>query len=108
MKPIDRIQPLRARLRTLALASALGAAAFFGSGPQARADLIGHWFSGAENLSETSGFTAPGTHDGVAVGNVGSLSYSTDLPPGFTEPSLRSLSLTNNVAVQVSNSATTD
>jgi hypothetical protein len=108
MKPIDIIQHLRAHLRTLALASAIGAAALFTTATPARADLVGHWLSGAENLSDTSGFTAAGTHDGVAVGNVGSLSYSTDLPPGFTNPSLRSLSLTNNVAVQVANSATTD
>lgn len=108
MKPIDKIQHLRAHLRTLALASAIGAAALFTTATPARADLVGHWLSGAENLSDTSGFTTAGTHNGVAVGNVGSLSYSTDLPPGFTNPSLRSLSLTNNVAVQIANSATTD
>ena len=108
MKPIDKIQHLRAHLRPLALALAMGAAALFGTATPARADLVGHWLSGAESLSDTSGFTAAGTHDGVAVGNAGSLSYSTDLPPGFTNPSLRSLSLTDNVAVQVANSATTD
>ncbi len=108
MKPIDKLQHLGAHLRTLALASAIGAAALFTTVTSARADLVGHWLSGAENLSDTSGFTAAGTHNGVAVGNVGSLSYSTDLPPGFTNPSSRSLSLTNNVAVQIANSATTD
>ncbi len=107
MKPIDKIQHLRAHLRTLALASAIGAAALFASATPARADLVGHWLSGEENLEDASG-NLPGTHDGVAVGNVGSLSYSTDLPPGFTNPALRSLSLTNNVAVQVANSATGD
>ena len=49
---------------------AIGAAALFPTATPARADLVGHWFSGAENLNDTSGFTAAGTHDGVAVGNV--------------------------------------
>ena len=108
MKPIDKIQHLRAHLRTLALASAIGAAALFGTATPARADLVGHWLSGAENLEDTSGFTVAGTHDGVAVGdNAGLLAYSTDLPPGFTTG--KSLDLTaGNVAVQVANSATTD
>jgi hypothetical protein len=108
MKPIEKIQHLRAHLRTLALASAIGAAALFATATPARADLVGHWLSGAENLEDTSGFTAAGTHDGVAVGdNAGLLAYSTDLPPGFTTG--KSLDLTaGNVAVQVANSATTD
>ncbi len=110
MKPTDRNYPPGAPLRSLAFASALGAAAFFSTGTSARATLIGHWFSGAESLAETSGFTPAGTHDGVAVGgNAGLLGYSADVPAGFTG---KSLDLTGggggNVAVQVSNSATDD
>lgn len=110
MKPIERIQPIRDHLRTLALATATAAAMIFGTGTQARADLVGHWLSGAENLNETSGFAPAGTHDGVAVGgNAGLLAYSTDLPPGFTGKSLDlRAGGQGNVAVQVANSATTD
>ena len=106
MKPKDKTQTLGVHLRTLALASA-AAAAIFGVAIPARADLVGHWISGAEDLGDTSGFTAPGTHDGVAVGgNAGLLAFSDDLPPGFTGKSL-DLSA-GNVAVQVANSANTD
>lgn len=59
MKPIDKIQHLRAHLRTLALASAIGAAALFTTATPARAELVGHWLSGAPNLSDTSEFTFP-------------------------------------------------
>lgn len=84
------------------------ATALVGAVPQARADLVGRWFSGAENLQETSGHAAAGTHDGVAVGgNAGLLAFSADLPPGFTVG--KSLDLTaTNVAVQVANSSTED
>lgn len=110
MKAQDKIQYLRAGLRTLALSSSMGAALLLGTVTQARAELVGHWFSGEESLADSSGFTAPGTHDGVAVGgNAGLLGYSSDVPPGFTG---KSLDLTaggaGNVAVQVSNSAASD
>lgn len=108
MKPIDRIQHLGAHLRTFALASAAGAAAFFIAATPARADLAGHWLSGAEDLNDSSGFTDPGTHDGVAVGNVAALGYDTELPPGFTGEELRSLNLSGGGAVQISNTATSD
>ncbi|MCX6928418.1 MAG: autotransporter-associated beta strand repeat-containing protein [Verrucomicrobia bacterium] len=69
--------------------------------------LIGHWISGPANLSDTSGFTSAGTHDGVAVGaNAGLLAWSSDVPAGFTGQSLN-LSATN-VAVLITNTATTD
>ena len=65
--------------------------------------LIGHWFSGAADLSETSGFRPAGTHDGTAVGTAGSLAFSGDVPPGYTG---QSLDLTaGNVAVMVNNSS---
>ncbi|WP_193211647.1 LamG-like jellyroll fold domain-containing protein [Luteolibacter marinus] len=104
MKSNDKLPSSGVRLRNLALATA----AVLASGTSVRADLVGHWFSGDENLSDTSGFTAPGTHDGVAVGgNAGLLAFSSDLPPGFTGG--MSLDLTaGNVAVQIDNSANTD
>jgi hypothetical protein len=73
--------------------------------------LIGHWLSGANNLSDTSGFTPPGTHDGVVVGsNPASLAYSSDVPPGFTG---QSLDLTANgsganIGVAITNSSIND
>ncbi|MEN9974091.1 MAG: hypothetical protein RLZZ282_97, partial [Verrucomicrobiota bacterium] len=69
--------------------------------------LIGQWISGAANLVDTSGFTPPGTHDGVAVGtNAAALAWSSDVPTGFTGQSLDLRA--NNVAVQIDNTATTD
>lgn len=90
MKPIDKIQHLRAHLRTLALASAIGAAALFTTATPARAELVGHWLSGAPNLSDTSEFTFPAgftirglwDSDGWAA-----KSTSTTLPPsGIISP----------------------
>ncbi|MES2925094.1 MAG: LamG-like jellyroll fold domain-containing protein [Verrucomicrobiota bacterium] len=77
---------------------------FFGTGTQARAELVGHWLSGAENLENVS--STGSVHNGVGVG--GTLGYSTDLPPGFTDPALRSLSLSNGAAVEIANSSTSD
>ncbi len=110
MKPLDPILHLSAPLRSFAFASALGAAAFLSSGTNARAALVGHWLTGAENLADSSGFTPAGTHDGVAVGgNAGLLAYSEDVPFGFTG---KSLDLRagggGNVSVQISNTATAD
>jgi hypothetical protein len=102
MKPLDRIKHLRCRLKTIALAATM----FAGAGLPARAALIGHWFSGAENLQNVA--STGSTHDGAAVNNPGGLSYSTDLPPGFTNPALRSASLGNGAAVEIANSATSD
>jgi Concanavalin A-like lectin/glucanases superfamily len=69
--------------------------------------LIGHWFSGAASLAETSGFRPAGTHDGVATGaSPGNLAFSSDVPSGFSG---QSLDLTaGNVAVSVMNSASGD
>ena len=73
----------------------------------ARAELVGRWFTGDESLADVSGFTDPGTHDGVAFGgNAGALAYSSDVPPGFTGKSV-DLSA-GNVGVQIANSATAD
>ena len=102
MKPLDRIKHFRRRLRIAALAATMLA----GTGLRARADLVGHWLSGAETLQNTA--STGSAHDGVAVNNAGGLSYSTDLPPGFTNPALRSVNLTNGAAVQIDNTATSD
>ncbi|MEK7949839.1 LamG-like jellyroll fold domain-containing protein [Luteolibacter soli] len=102
MKPTDRIKHFRCRLKTLALAATV----FAGAGLPSRADLVGHWLSGAENLQNTA--ATGSAHDGTAVNNPGGLSYSTDLPPGFTNPALRSANFANGAAVQISNTATSD
>ncbi len=69
--------------------------------------LIGHWLNGSADLADKSGFTAAGTHDGVAVGpNAAALAYSADVPAGFTG---QSLNLTaGNVGVMIQNTANTD
>ncbi len=100
-------QQTRESLRTLALASAIGAAASFGGGTTARADLVGHWLSGAPNLSETSGYRIAGTHDGVAVGgNAAAMAFSSDMPAGCTGEALDLTS--GNVGVSINNSASGD
>jgi hypothetical protein len=69
--------------------------------------LIGQWASGAESLTDSSGYTPAGTHDGVAMGvNAGLLAWSIDVPVGFTGKSL-DLSA-GDVAVQIDNTAAND
>jgi hypothetical protein len=46
-------------------------------------NLIGHWLTGAADLTDTSGFTPTGTHDGFADGNPGDFLWSSDVPSGF-------------------------
>jgi hypothetical protein len=72
-----------------------------------RPQMLGHWFSGAASLADTSGFRPAGTHDGVAIGSTpGNLAYSSDVPNGFTG---QSLNLTaGGVVVSIQNSATGD
>ena len=74
--------------------------------------LIGHWFSGAADLTDKSGYTTAGTHDGVVVGaNPEALTYSTDVPVGFLGQSLDLTANTNSgtsVGVMVTNSANFD
>ncbi len=63
--------------------------------------LIGHWFSGAADLTDKSGYTPAGTHDGVMVGaNPAALAFSTDVPAGFSGESL-DLTANSNSAVSV-------
>ena len=85
----------------------LAAAVVMGAGLGAHAELVGRWVSGAQSLSETSGYRVAGTHDGVAIGgNAGLLAYSSDVPAGFEG---KSLDLTaGNVGVSINKSASTD
>ena len=94
-------------LRALGVAALLGTL-FSTPSLQAADSLIGRWISGPANLTDSSAFTAPGTHNGVAVGsNAASLAWSVDVPTGF--PPGNSLDLSaNNVAVQINNTATND
>ncbi len=54
------------------------------------AALVGHWVSGEPNLTDSSGFTVAGTHDGMAAGpNAGALAFSADdVPSTFGGSSL--------------------
>ncbi|HEY3324607.1 MAG TPA: LamG-like jellyroll fold domain-containing protein [Planctomycetota bacterium] len=75
--------------------------------------LIGRWAWGQPNLTDISGATPAGTHNGTAVGgNAGLLAYSADVPPIAAFAGLQSLDLTGggggNVGVQINNSANTD
>jgi hypothetical protein len=106
MKKNQRIPRTGNHPRQLALTMILGLAAFTGTTSRARADLVGHWISGAPDLIETSGYRSAGTHDGVAVGNTGALAFSSDVPDRCTG---QSLDLTaGGVGVMVGKSATSD
>lgn len=108
MESPSTISPSALRpLRALGAVALLGT--LFGASPLHAADaLIGRWISGPANLTDSSAFTAPGTHNGVAVGaSAASLAWSVDVPTGF--PPGYSLDLSaNNVAVQINNTATDD
>ncbi|HOX04654.1 MAG TPA: LamG domain-containing protein [Candidatus Paceibacterota bacterium] len=63
--------------------------------------LIGQWFSGAADLADKSGHTPAGTHDAVVVGaNPAALTYSADVPLGFSGQSL-DLTANTNTAITV-------
>jgi formylglycine-generating enzyme required for sulfatase activity len=72
--------------------------------------LIGHWASGDPTLSDSSGFTPAGTHDGVAEGpNAALLAYSSEVPAGFTGSSLDlTAGGAGNVGVTINNSKASD
>ena len=72
--------------------------------------LIGHWFNGATDLLDKSGYSPTGTHDGVAVGaNPETLAFSTDVPAGFQGQSLDlTANATGTVGVMIANSAAAD
>ena len=94
MKKIPSLDAIMLK-SSLYLKSLTLAAMLLGVGSSAKATLVGHWLNGGANLTDASGFTTAGTHDGVAVGpNAGLLAYSSDVPIGFTG---QSLSLVGNV-----------
>jgi hypothetical protein len=66
--------------------------------------LIGHWFSGAQDYLDTSGYTPSGTHDGQLAGGTGA-SFVADVPLHKTGSSLH---LSGTEAVVVDNTATSD
>jgi hypothetical protein len=70
--------------------------------------LIGHWISGEADLVDRSGFRPAGTHNGFAVGdNADYLTFSPELPPGYTSGQSLDLSF-GNVGVMITNTATVD
>jgi Concanavalin A-like lectin/glucanases superfamily len=72
--------------------------------------LLGHWFAGHTNVADHSGFSPAGTHNGMIVGTPANLSYSTDVPPGFTGQSVNLNNGNNaaNVAVLITNTCSSD
>ena len=68
-------------------------------------NLVGSWLNGASSLADVSGYQAPGTHDGYAVGGT-SYSFSSDVPPGKTGVSLNLTA--GNTGIAISNSSTSD
>ena len=72
--------------------------------------LIGHWFNGAEDLADKSGYMPAGTHDGQVVGAYPeAIAFSTDVPAGFQGKSLDlSANASGSVGVIVANSSTSD
>ncbi len=71
--------------------------------------LIGQWINGTPDLTDKSGYTKAGTHDGMAStgGTLGSAtaSYAADVPAGFSG---QSLALDGNYMVAIQNSSTID
>jgi hypothetical protein len=72
--------------------------------------LIGHWFAGHTNVLDHSGFSPARTHDGLIVGTPANLSYSSDVPPGFSGQSVNLNNGNNaaNVAVLITNTCSSD
>lgn len=73
------------------------------------ANLVGEWVAGATNLTDTSGYSPAGTHDGLPVSGTGvpatGYSFSTDVPSGMTG---QSLTLVGNTAIEITNSSDLD
>ena len=67
--------------------------------------LVGQWFAGASNLTDVSGYSPTGTHDGYAVSG-SAYSFSSDVPPGQSGQSL--LLSAGNTGIAIGNSSTVD
>ena len=66
--------------------------------------LLGHWFAGATNLNDISGYTPTNTHDAYAVGS-GTYAFASDVPSGYSG---QSVSLDGNGGFAIANSSTAD
>jgi hypothetical protein len=67
--------------------------------------LVGNWLNGVASLADTSGYQAPGTHDGYDLANAGgSFAFTNDVPPYKTGSSL---ALAND-GIGILNSSTAD
>jgi hypothetical protein len=68
--------------------------------------LVGEWFTGAQSLADQSGFTPPGTHDGIDdIGFNNAQWASSDAPVGHTGSSIL---FDGSYAVGITNSLNTD
>ncbi len=77
--------------------------------PLPSTNLVGEWLAGATDLTDTSGYSPAGTHDGHGVSGTGvpssGYSFSSDVPPG--QPG-HSLALTGTTAIAITNSSDLD
>jgi len=75
--------------------------------PAPAANLVGAWFTGAANLTDTSGYSPAGTHDGYGVTGAGvaatNYAFTTDVPQGASG---QSLTLGGSTAIAIANSST--
>jgi hypothetical protein len=67
--------------------------------------LIGEWLSGATNLTDASGYSPAGTHDGYLIGNT-NLVFTNDTP--FGRPGLAAYFNVGDTGVAITNSSTLD
>jgi hypothetical protein len=77
--------------------------------PVASTNLVGEWVAGATNLTDTSGYSPAGTHDGRGVSGAGVPSFgygfTNDVPPGVAG---HSLTLIGNTVIAITNSSDLD
>jgi len=67
--------------------------------------LVGEWFAGATNLTDVSGYSPAGTHDGYTVGG-GNYVFTNDVPFGKSGQSL--FFYNGDTGLAISNSSTLD
>jgi hypothetical protein len=77
--------------------------------PVASTNLVGEWVAGETNLTDTSGYSPAGTHDGRGVSGAGVPSFgygfTNDVPPGVAG---HSLTLIGNTVIAITNSSDLD
>jgi|SRR5665213_1345300 len=74
-------------------------------------NVVGAWLTGAANLTDTSGYSPAGTHDGYGAAGASDAAssnyrFTNDVPPGATGNSL--LLYAGSTAIAISNSSTVD